>query len=388
MSVKLDSVSARARLKCRRDPYWQNLSKGHALGFRKMTPASSGTWSARIRDAATSKHSHKSIGPFDDVPPNERFDLAVAAARAWFAHVDRGGDKADSTTVRQACERYVKQLLADKRGTSSDKAEAQFNLTVYVDTLAGIPLSKLKPVHVKDFRARIAGQKVESSGKEATRAKATVNRLLVPLRAALNLAHSDGLVTSTFAWATALAPAKDADNRRELYLDRNQRRALIDAAEADVALFLRALSILPLRPGALAQLTVSGFDKRLSLLTIGKDKAGAGRRIHVPAQTAKFLSECSADKLPTAPLFARSNGKPWDAPAWVRAIKLAVIASGLPAETCAYSLRHSTITDLVSSGLDLATVAQVAGTSIEMIQKHYHSVRPEVSGKALAALAL
>lgn len=388
MNVKLDSVSARAKLKPRRDPYWTNLSRGHAIGFRRMTPTSSGTWAARIRDAATNKHVHKALGPFDDAPPGERFDLACAAARAWFDHVDRGGDTADSTTVKQACERYVKELRGEKGETPARKAESQLRLTVYADKLASVPLSKLRPVHIKDFRARVASQTVTSVGKEAIRSKATVNRLLVPLRAALNLAHRDGLVTSTFAWASSLTPAKDVDQRRELYLDRDQRRALIDAAEPDIALFLNALSLLPLRPGAMAALSVASFDKRLSLLSIGRDKAGAGRRVHVPPDTAAFLTECSKGKLPTAPLLARANGKAWDAPAWVRAIKAAVVAAGLPSESCAYSLRHSTITDLATGGLDLATLAQISGTSVQMIESNYHSVRPGASSKALSALAL
>lgn len=388
MGTKLESVSARSKLKPRRDPYFQNLSRGRALGFRKMSAASTGTWVARLRDPATDTHIHKSLGPFDDVPQSERFDLAAAAAREWFAHVDRGGDKADSATVRQACDRYVLQVRGENGDPAADKTRSQFRITVDADPLAGLLLSKLKPAHLIDFRARIAGQKIERAGKEAVRSKATVNRLLVPLRAALNLAHRDGLVTSNFAWVTALAPAKNADKRRELYLDRGQRRALIDAAEADASQFLKALSLLPLRPGALAALTVANFDKRLSLLSIGRDKAGAGRRVHVPAETAAFLAECSRGKLPNAPLLARANGKAWDAPAWVRAIKTAVVKAKLPAETCAYSMRHSTITDLVAGGLDLATVAQLSGTSTKMIEDHYFSVRKGASSEALAALAL
>jgi hypothetical protein len=56
-----------------------------------------------------------------------------------------------------------------------------------------------------------------------------------------------------------------------VYLDLAQRRALIAKAPADLAVLLSALSLAPLRPGAMAALVAGNFDKRLSTVTIGKD---------------------------------------------------------------------------------------------------------------------
>lgn len=61
-------------------------------------------------------------------------------------------------------------------------------------------------------------------------------------------------------------------------------------------------------------------------------------------------------------------------------------ASGLPSETTAYTLRHSTITDLVHAGVDLLTVAQISGTSVRMIEKHYGHLRSNVAKSALEVL--
>lgn len=44
---------------------------------------------------------------------------------------------------------------------------------------------------------------------------------------------------------------------------------------------------------------------------------------------------------------------------------------GLPEKTVAYSYRHTYITDALTRGVDPATVAELTGTSIEMIQRHY-----------------
>ncbi|MEO6924756.1 MAG: site-specific integrase, partial [Bryocella sp.] len=156
----------------------------------------------------------------------------------------------------------------------------------------------------------------------------------------------------------------------------------------DAARFVRGLCELPLRPGALAALTVADFDARHKLLCIGHDKAGEGRFIPLPPATSKLIAEEARSKLPGAPLFARWDGAAWNKFAWMKVIHEAVAAAGLPSQTTAYTLRHSVITDLVVGGLDLHTVAKVSGTSVAMIEKYYGKLRQDVARDALAALAL
>ena len=220
------------------------------------------------------------------------------------------------------------------------------------------------------------------------RSESTLNRDMTCFRAALNLAFLDGLVTSDFAWRSKLRPIKNADRRRELYLDRTQRLKFIEKAPADLAAFLRGLCQLPLRPGALAKLTAGDYDKRLKVLKVGQDKAGKDRRIKMPDVTATFFEEACKGKLPSAPLLARADGKAWNKDAWKGPVKETVVAAKLPEGTTAYTLRHSVISDLVHDGLDLLTVAQISGTSVAMIERHYGHLRSEVATSALAKLAL
>ena len=84
----------------------------------------------------------------------------------------------------------------------------------------------------------------------------------------------------------------------------------------------------------------------------------------------------------------RANGKAWDKDSWKKPIASAVKAGELPAGTTAYTLRHSTITDLVSAGLPLLTIAQISGTSAEMIERHYGHLASDAAMKALGELAL
>jgi integrase len=212
---------------------------------------------------------------------------------------------------------------------------------------------------------------------------------MTTFRAALNLALENGHVTTDAAWKAKLRPVKNADGRRMVYLDLDQRRKLIASAPADLAAFLRALSLVPLRPGAMAALTAGNFDKRLATITIGKDKKGEDRMITLPPSTAAFFAQQAKDKLPAAPLLAQANGMAWNKDTWKGPFRAAAGAAGLPEAATAYALRHSTITDLIAlHRLDTLTVAQLSGTSLQMIESHYGHLLREHAAKALASLAL
>ena len=411
MGTRIETVTIRDKLKPRRNPYWQRDGKGCFVGYRKMTADSAGTWWALNRDATTGKRTEHSLGALDQYPDHLRFDKATTAARAWFEHLGKGGSAAP-TTIKDVCDRYVAHQRATKPTTAitpyaqarrskkgqtatvlvraAEDAAARFKNYVLDDPkLATAEISKLTPAMLDKWRKRLQARPTESgSNRGEARTASTLNRDMACLRAALNLAYVDGLVTSDFAWRGKLQPLKDADKRRELYLDKDQRRKFIEKAPADLAAFLRGLSLLPLRPGALAALTVSNFDKRLGVLTVGKDKAGRDRKLKMPKDTAEVLETATKGKLPAAPLFARADGRAWDKDGWKWPVKAAAEAAALPAGTTAYTLRHSTISDLVHGGLDLLTVAQISGTSVRMIEQHYGHLRGDVAADALAKLAL
>lgn len=65
------------------------------------------------------------------------------------------------------------------------------------------------------------------------------------------------------------------------------------------------------------------------------------------------------------------------------------IDAKLPPGTVAYALRHSAITDLIAlHRLDTMTVAQIAGTSLLMIEKNYGHLLRDHAKTALAGLAI
>ena len=381
----LAKVSDRAKLKPRRDPYFMSLSSGCAIGVRKMTPGSAGQWVARWRDPDTEKHHHKSLGPLDHLPDNERFDAAAKLAREWFRHLGQGGST-QTHTVADACARYIEHTRRARGDKAAVDVRNRFARCVMDNArFASTDLSKLRPANIEAWRTRLQDTATPAGGK---RTASTLNRDVTVFRAALNLAHADSLILSKAAWESKLKPVKGADRQRNEYLDRAQRRKLIDAAAPDLALFLTALCLLPLRPGAMAALTVSSFDRRLKTLAVGQDKAGSDRKITLPGNAALLFEDASKDKLPGAALFTRADGKPWVKDAWKHPFRAAADAAGLPSTVTLYVLRHSVITDLVHGGLDPLTVAQISGTSLLMIERHYGHLRSGTATAALERLAI
>jgi site-specific recombinase XerD len=390
MAARIDTVASREKLKPRREPYWQRVRKGCFVGYRKMAADRHGVWLARARDEVYgAKQLFNPLGEFEGLADHLRFDAASKAALVWFDHLGRGG-AACSSTVEEACTRYVRHLRSTKSERAAKDAEARLKNHVLNNArLAATELTKLTPVQLESWRKALREQPTRSGGRRGEqRSDSTLNRDMTCFRAALNLAYVDGLLTTDFAWRSKLRPVKNADRRRELYLDRAQRLRFIETAPDDLAAFLRGLCQLPLRPGALAMLQAGDFDRQLKVLKIGLDKSGKDRRIKLPDVTASFFDSVSRDKLPTAPLLSRADGKAWNKDAWKWPIKAVVEAAKLPSETTAYTLRHSVISDLVHDGLDLLTVAQISGTSVAMIERHYGHLRGEVAASALARLAI
>jgi integrase len=389
----LGVVHARDKLKPQHEPHWLKLSTGCYLGFRKLTPASTGTWLARYRDDK-GKQQKRSLGEFSEMPPSQRYDAAKRVAEQWFQHLGKGGTT-EFVTVRIACERYVRHVRADRGEEPADDLDMRFKRWVYNDNgLADLALAKLTKTRVETWRKAMAKTPVTVNRNRRDdpitrpRAASSVNRDMAALRAALNFAHDAGSVTTDMSWRVALRPAKNADGRRDVYLDHNQRRGLIAKAPSELAALLRGLSLVPLRPGALADLTVASFDPRLAVLTIGRDKAGRDRKIKLPEATAAVFAEHCKDRPITAPLLCREDGKTWNKDAWKGPIKRAAALADLPPSTTAYAIRHSVITDLVTGGLDLLTVAQLSGTSVAMIERHYGHLRADHAAAALARLSL
>lgn len=269
--MELSKVSVRNQLKAKREPYWQALGTGRALGYRRSKKG--GIWIARRYDPIEVRNQYSSLGDFGDLPPTERYAAALTAARSWFKRMDKGGVALD-VTFRAACESY-----AAKR----PDAAKRFQRYVYNHSIAKIPLSKLTVEHVKEWRDQLEKTPAlvsrSKKGEPVTRprAPATFNRDIAPVRAALNEAIGSRPFLNDHSWKFALSELETSPSSRP-YLSKDECKALMAEMRPDLEAFACVLCNIPLRPGALAQLNVEDVNLVTGEIFIRSDKVGGGRK--------------------------------------------------------------------------------------------------------------
>ena len=406
--MSIQTVKQREALKPRREPYWDRLANGQHLGYRRTE--SGGTWIAKLRDPATGERSMKALGDLPGVDSKDQYDAAVKLARKWFEHIGHGGTN-NKITFLDVCHQYVQELKDQGRTTTAQDTERRFNQYVHPNKqLCGTDITKLTEMQVKSWRRWLRDLPTPSGGK---RTASGLNRDMVCVRAALNLALRNKVVTTDAAWLTALEPAKRADKRRTVYPTRDEIKRIIERADPELATFLRALASVPVRPGALAELRVKNFNQFTNELTIPTDKAGQNRTIKLPAVTAALFK--TTDKTPDAFIFTRYGGQ-WNKDKWKLPVKVAAIAAGVhvidrepvsidPAKRMSkartglkasgkdtaisiYSFRHAAVTTLIEEGLPIQSIANLAGTSPRMIHNNYSHLTDETTVTALERLAV
>ncbi|MDH4557815.1 site-specific integrase [Pseudomonas sp. BN417] len=363
MAAAIKTVSDRKKLSSRREPYWDRIEAGCYVGYRVLGDGT-GTWIARWR-SDTGGQKYHALGSLPD------YDGAVKIAREWFAQCQ--GGSTEVIDVAEACRRYVKDRRTEKGESTAKDAEGRFRRLVYEQPIGRIKLSALRTAHITDWRN--AQIDVDDDDPDVERrAKDSANRNLATLKAALNLAYRLGLASSTAQWDRVEA-FKGVGQRRDVALTLADRRKLLAAADHELKPFLRAMLLTGCRPGELAGATVGDLDPAGLLTVVGK----TGRRtIPISPDALKVLKECAGDRLTDEPLLMRS-GIAWTRFEWRDAFQVARAAAGLPDTVVMYSLRHVSISEMLVSGIDPMTVAKIAGTSVEMISRHYgHLIKDKI----------
>lgn len=393
----LSKVTARNALKPRKDrtPWWERLRPGLFLGYRPAADGAAGTWSVKVE--IKGKRRQFALETYSAFEEKQRYAKAAAAAEAIMVREEGGGSTSSlRITVEEACRAYIKKKPNEARFL--EKNVYGNGKDIPPDEIAAIKLEDLRKSHLVEWRERLETRKTRRFKSGPVLCKASIDREMVALRAALNAKMPHGQRDTDAAWQEALKKNDymDTHNPRRLDVTLDERKALVanikPTPEHQAARpFIRALCVTAMRPGILSKLKVEHFNRRTCILTVPHrwDKNRKGREINwTGSPAAELLAEACKGKLPGAPLFMRANGKPWDAETWKVPIRAAAEAAGLPDELCAYSLRHAAISDLVQTGIDLLKVATYAGTSIKEIEDTYGKLRPDTAQEALKKLAV
>ena len=288
---KLDTRSARSRLTLRREPYWTVVSEGCALGYRRG--AKGGTWIGRFRDEAGRQH-YEALGAADDARDPDglsvfSFAQAQEKSRAFFTRKAReiAGDAAPSEgpyRVANALEDYFKNYTKRGKGVSAALSAANLHIR---PALGAVPVAKLTTKRLRDWHHAIADKprqargkrgglpknaKQRRAGRDAIRKRrATANRVLTVLKAALNHAWREGIVLSDDAWRR-FSPFKAVDAPVIRYLSQEEVRRLVNACSIDFRDLVRGALLTGCRYGELIALRAADYNSDAGTVAVREVK--------------------------------------------------------------------------------------------------------------------
>ena len=392
---KIDSPSARARLPLQRSVYWVSLSPGCAFGYRKGPKG--GVWVAKLVRASARRE--KTIGPADDVfKADGKLALSYAQAqelaRAWFPRADRENaneeEPAGPYTVILAVDDYLAdyrrrggkalrntEIVADAfiRPRLGDKAVAGLTAKAigawHADLAAAAPRLRAAP----GVPSRV--RELDATDPEMVRRRrATANRVLTVLKAALNHGFREGKIDSDEAWRR-VKPFREADAPKIRYIDPAEARRLVNATDPTFRPLVQAALLTGARYGEIAAFRVADFDHSAGTITVRTSKGGRGRHVVLTEDGITLFAAHTAGQPGSAFIFTKPNGEPWGRSHQHRRLREACAAARIAPAVSFHVLRHSYATMLLRGGAPLPVIAANLGhADTRMTERHYAHLVP------------
>jgi integrase len=212
----------------------------------------------------------------------------------------------------------------------------------------------------------------ETAGPEGERRrKATANRLLTVLKAALNFAYSEGRVPADDAWRR-VKPFKGVDTAKVIFLDQAQAARLLNACEPDFRRLVRGALLTGCRYGELTALRVGDFQPEARAVQVRESKSGKPRHVYLNDEAAALFHTLTAGRTGAETLFLRSDGLPWAKAHQDRRMRAACEVAKIEPAVSFHILRHTYASLYLMGGGSLpALAAQLGHSDTRMTIKHY-----------------
>jgi integrase len=404
--AKLDTRGARLRLGKRREPYWRSISEGFAVGYRKGVKG--GTWIARHYSDEHGRR-YRSIGTADDIADADgvhvlSFAQAQEAARKWFTHLaghDRGEVRGGPYTVRECLEDYLVWLQGHRKTGSDTRHRVDTHIMpklgdTQCDRLTTAQIQKwLRDLAASPARLRTKKgakkpnyRELDKGDEDAVRRRrASANRTLTVLKAALNRAWREGKIPSDEAWRR-VKPFGEADAARVRYFTVAEAKRLLNACDPDFRRLAQTALVTGARYGELAALRVSDFNSDSGTVHVRTSKSGKGRHIVLNDEGAALFKSLRAGKPTEAVLLAKDDGAAWNKSHQARPMAEACERAKIDPPASFHVLRHTWASLAVMAGAPLMVVARNLGhADTRMVERHYGHLAPSYIADAIRAAA-
>jgi integrase len=404
--AKLETRTARASLKAAGKPYYRAIDEGLHLGYRKGKTA--GKWVMR-RYAGDQTYAVETIGTADDTLDADgavilTFAQAQAEARKRFTEAKRLAAGLPATNagpyrVRDAVTDYLAWLEEHRKSARVIRWTAEASI---LPDLGDVVCAKLTKDRITEWQNKVAAEPArlrtkkgedqqyrqvapEDAENEKRRRRATANRKLVILKAALNMAWREGKIASDAAWRP-VTPYKGADTARTRYLSVAECTRLINAANPDLRQMIQAAVLTGCRYAELASLVGSDFNADAGRVHIRAaiSKSGKARHVVLTDEGDEFFRSLAAGRGSQDRLLLKDNGTRWLKSHQHRPMQEACVGAKIEPAVSFHVLRHTWASLSVMGGMPLMVVARNLGhADTRMVEQHYGHLAPDYVAKAV-----
>ena len=385
----LETRAARTKLKAQGKPYYKSVGQGIHVGYRKGKRV--GKWVVRrYIPGPPATYRVETIADADD------FDDAngTTVLTFWQAqeHARKGSKQKGPTgayTVAQAIADYLEELEGRASYNDTKLRLEAYALPIFGDkAVNGLTADAIKKWHrglataprLLRTKRGAAARRTSALNLDdpdvARRRKVSANRILGLLKAALNYAFNNSKAASDVEWRR-VKPFKAVDQSRSRYLTLAECKRLINAADPEFRLLVRAALETGARYGHLARLRVGDFNPDSGTLHIRPHsrpgKQGKGFHIVLSEDGQAFFSQLVAGRATEDWMLKRE----WKPSEQSRPMKAACQRTKIDPPIGIHQLRHTWASHAVMGGMPLPVVAKNLGhKDTRMVEKHYGHLAP------------
>ena len=407
--TNLETRAARLRLVLRRNPYWRSLESGLHLGYRR-TKIGGGTWVVR-RFLGDGKYAECGLGLADDLQDADgvavfTYSEAQAKAREWWKSAERAslGLAPDDgpCTVADALEAYfADREQRGSKGLAKDRAAARARV---LPELGAVEVAKLTTKRIRDWQSALAtapkltraprivtsrkSRAVDTMDADAVRARrATANRTLTVLKAALNHAFHESRVTTDDAWRK-VKPFREADAPVVHFLSDDECRRIVNASDGAFRSIVKGALVTGCRYGELTRMCAADFNAEVGTITIRESKSGKPRHVVLTDEGRALFAELTAGRTGRELVFVRDDGNAWGPSHQQRPLDAASARARIEPAATFHILRHTYASALAMRGVPMGVIAaQLGHADTRMTERHYAHLSPSyVADTVRAAL--
>ena len=329
------------------------------------------------------------VGTADDLPhvPANGDDVltyaqAIKRASAWDPHADPN-EPSELVTVADVCGAYLE--WADEHRRSAQESRYTINAHI-LPVLGEIAVADLTVDRLRRWHAALGKNPARmrsSKGKQqrfraaitedAKRARrASANRILTVLKAALNRAWGDGVLKgSDDAWRR-VKPFRGVERSRTRYLEIDEIRRLLHAiGEPGFRDLVAGAIYTGARYQELARLRVEDVQLDVGALMIRQSKTDTPRSIFFNEEGRALFDVLTAGRSPADLVFTR-GGSPWGRSDQQPHMQAASERARIEPRITFHGLRHTYANHYLMNGGGLADLAKQLGhATTAMVERHY-----------------